>query len=1101
MSGDYSRTRFDTLQDFAGVFMQQGHPTLDSDWNELVAILERRLRAGTVDTIGRTTVPRETPDGFRVTAAAGKIGIGRGRIYVDGLLAENHGRIDSAHPPVLDRARGSGVLDDMVADAGGDVLDYAAQPYLPGPPPLPAGPGPHLAYLDVWNREVTPAKDPGLLEPALGGVDTATRLQTVWQLRLLPDIDAGAGCATVLPAWDALVAPSAMRLTNGTIEYEDPDEPCIIPPGGGYRGLENQLYRVEIHAGGAPGTARFKWSRDNASVYAGVEAVDGGIRLRVRRIGRDSVLRFRTGDWVEVTDDRREFAGLAGDMRRVEVDEDANELRLHKPLSADLLPGGGADTPASRHTRVIRWDQRGAVLLADGTAWADLDDPASDGLIPVPPAGQPVVLEAGITASFTAQPAGGAARPLDHWCFAARTATADIEPLLQAPPRGIHHHYARLAVVTFPDIVTDCRVIWPPQSGEDCCCTVCVSAEAHDSGALTIQAAIDRLPDIGGTVCLGPGDFMLGDQPVSISGRASVRVKGHGTGTSLVYAGAGGAVRVADSRDVALEDFRVFVARGGTGEDGRPPAAFHLRNGARLRLRQVTGTVSDATEQQSGIGLALEGSQQGLDVAESLLAAPTAIGTLADPARGDYCLLQEALIRDNALAGQRGIALDGLVMHLGATRIAGNAIAAQQTGILCTGASALQLPKDPAALVVEAVRASGSVAIEDNAIRLAAGGSGVIGGVSGLSVRQNDISSPEGRPGPVEAAGIRLVRGFLPRPLPRMRVEDNRLTGPTVAGISIEAPLAALIVNGNTIQDCAAGIQSGPEARIGLLACEGNLVERILGREDDLPLAGMAFASVLEGRISGNTIWAVGRPGGKEAWYAGVALRGALGGEVAHNVIREIGLAEPGRIAFAIRQDGPALTADISANRLLGTAETAEEDTGSWAGILLDARIAAGQQDENAPSAGQEKTFPAYTTLNGSILHVSLRGLAALAPQREMQLRLDGNLMQDARPRSGLPLVMVLTDQRAAASNCTFTTNQCRRLARAGITSVFLRAQRLAVANNIVRTDNDKPAMALVSGSFGQAATATVLGNVTFGGIQLNGASLAAPWATLNILG
>lgn len=1098
MSGDYSRTRFDTLRDFSGVFMQQGHPALDADWNELVAILERRLRAGTVDTIGRAAVPRETPDGFRITASGGTIGIGRGRIYVDGLLAENHGRIDDAHPPVLDRARGSGVLDEMVADASGDMLDYAAQPYLPSAPPLPQGPGPHLAYLDVWHREVTPLKDPSLLEPALGGIDTATRLQTVWQVRLLPDIGAGAGCNAVLPTWDALVAPSAMRLTNGTIEYEDPDEPCIIPPGGGYRGLENQLYRVEIHTGGAPGAARFKWSRDNASVGAGVEAIEGGQRLRVRRIGRDSVLRFRTGDWVEVTDDRREFAGLAGDMRRVEVDEDANELRLDKPLSADLLPGGGADTTASRHTHVIRWDQRGAVLLDDGTAWTDLDDLASDGLIPVPPTGQAVVLEAGITVSFSAQPAGGAARALDHWCFAARTATADIERLRQAPPRGIHHHYARLAVVTFPDSATDCREIWPPQAGEDCCCTVCVSAEAHNNGSLTIQDAIQRLPAIGGTLCLGPGDFMLGDRPVLIDGRTSVRVKGHGPATSLVYTGAGGALRVADSRDVVLEDFRVFVARG-TAEGAMPPAAFHLRNGAALRLRQMIGAVEAGPEgRQEGMGLALEGNQIGLEVTDSLLAAPTAVGTLADPERQGYCALQEAVIRDNALAGERGIALEGVVMHLGPTRITGNAIAARQTGVLCTGTGALQPPKEEGTPVAGMPRALASITIAQNSIRLAADASGVVAGVPSLLVADNDISAAAG---PVErgaAAGIRLVQGFLPRPLPEMRVEGNRLRGLHGAGISIDAPLAALSIKENLIQDCVAGIRSGTEARVGVLACEGNIVERIAGLMDDMPLAGMAFTSVLEARISGNTIRAVGRPGGRELWYAGVSLRGVLLGEVSHNTVRELGPVREGGSIFAIRQDGPALLADISVNRLLGTATEVEDATGSWAGIALDGRLEPGlTEGQNLQGV---KALPVHVVLDGRVLHLAARGAVALAPVRDVQLRLDGNLIEDARPRNALPLALVVTEPRAQTARCSFTTNQCLRHA-AGAVVVVLQAARLVVANNIVRMENDTPAMSLNSGSFGQNPAATVVGNITFGPIQLNGSSLNMPWAPLNILG
>ena len=86
MGGDYSRKSFDARRDFAGVLMQQGHPTLDADWNEFVAIVERRFRTETVDIIGRAVVPRETPAGFQIVAAAGpQLTIGRGRMYVDGL--------------------------------------------------------------------------------------------------------------------------------------------------------------------------------------------------------------------------------------------------------------------------------------------------------------------------------------------------------------------------------------------------------------------------------------------------------------------------------------------------------------------------------------------------------------------------------------------------------------------------------------------------------------------------------------------------------------------------------------------------------------------------------------------------------------------------------------------------------------------------------------------------------------------------------------------------------------------------------------------------------------------------------------------------------
>jgi hypothetical protein len=106
-----------------------------------------------------SSVPREclrTPEGFLIDAVAGELTIAPGRIYVDGLLAENHGEPPSDWNPRLAELPGTG------------TTAYDEQPYYPNPPALPAGAGPHVAYLKVWQREVTSIEDPLLIEPALG---------------------------------------------------------------------------------------------------------------------------------------------------------------------------------------------------------------------------------------------------------------------------------------------------------------------------------------------------------------------------------------------------------------------------------------------------------------------------------------------------------------------------------------------------------------------------------------------------------------------------------------------------------------------------------------------------------------------------------------------------------------------------------------------------------------------------------------------------------------------------------------------------------------------------------------------------------------------
>jgi hypothetical protein len=108
--------------------------------------------------------------------------------------------------------------------------------------------------------------------------------------------------------------------------------------------------------------------------------------MTVSRIGRDRLLAFREGDWVEITDDRRELDHRSGHMLRVAVvHQETREIEFEGTIPADLIPGGGGDTLAARHSRLIRWDQRGVIRREDGTAWTDLDAAASDGLIPVPP--------------------------------------------------------------------------------------------------------------------------------------------------------------------------------------------------------------------------------------------------------------------------------------------------------------------------------------------------------------------------------------------------------------------------------------------------------------------------------------------------------------------------------------------------------------------------------------------------------------------------------------------------------------------------------------------------------------------------------------------
>ncbi len=489
MKGDISRETFDVAKHYSGVRMQQGRVQTDADWNEQEALQRRRTQIEARDVIGRCGAPEDNA-GFAISIAAGALKIGAGRYYVDGILCENET----------------------------DGLVFESQPDLPGATPwadalAKAKTTAALAYLDVWERHITPLDDALLREVALGGPDTATRVKTIWQVRVLPlavtsdpaqvkdlqakraeaqkkldalkaqgaspaeiaklqaEIDAidakiaalsgTPSCGSPFKEWDDLVADPDRRLNARTQPPAPASGPCVVPPTSGYRRLENQLYRVEVHTPGAPGTATFKWSRDNGSVVTAIEKMSGK-EITVHDLGPDDVLGFASGQWVEISDDRLELNGLPGQL--AQIDAVSSSLRRITLKAAPTPLAGGADgVDRALRPKLRRWDQSGNTATATGVgitgAWLPLED--------------------GVEVQFGT----GSFRTGDYWVIPARTATGEIEwppfaipntaPAPQ-PPRGIAHHFCRLALLSFDaekkawTVVDDCRPLFPPLT-EPCC--------------------------------------------------------------------------------------------------------------------------------------------------------------------------------------------------------------------------------------------------------------------------------------------------------------------------------------------------------------------------------------------------------------------------------------------------------------------------------------------------------------------------------------------------------------------------------------------------------------------------------------------------------
>jgi hypothetical protein len=645
--GDYTRLTFDPLRDRAMLREQQGRVHLDADFNELVAIMDRRFRVETRDFAGAAVVPASLPDSFKLTVTGGKFAVEPGRIYVDGLLAENHGTGATVYEPVWGEP------------GGADPTPLDKQPYLGSE--FVVGPlsKDRLFYLDVWHREETWVEDATLLEPALG-VDTATAVQTAWMVRSL-DVATDATCATDWandPDWIAATQPSGSLLTSQASGTTQPSDPCAVAVVGGYRGLENRLYRVEIHDGGAAGTATFKWSRDNGAVASPVTEIDTSgpqAVVTVTLLGRDSVLRFNQNDWVELLDDGREFGGVPGIMAQVlQTDPTHNTVTLTSAVPANAID-------MTRNPRLRRWDQTGVtggvvpIPTAPGTA-IDLDD------------GVQVILD--LAAATTTMPTPQF-NTGDHWVFAARAASASVETLTAVPPFGVRHHYARLGVAHGGVVTNDCRVVFPGecQCDDGCECTACVTPESHASGALTLQAAVDKVGPTGGRVCVAPGRYVL-EEPLRVLRARSLTVAGAGSATMITYSGPGRyGILVEDGVEVSLERFALAVAYA--DEQGTVPT--HYGEIAGISSEAISGTVGialvntlDARVERcfvltgfvpggnletffgaADLGIGLAGIAVRTRLIENVVVASTAIGDLT-PARSSLTSLE---LGDGAVPG------------------------------------------------------------------------------------------------------------------------------------------------------------------------------------------------------------------------------------------------------------------------------------------------------------------------------------------------------------------------------------------------------------------------------------------------------------------
>ena len=442
MYGDFSRFLSGISGHYSGVLAQQGRLLLDAELNEQNAILLDYLRGLTTDLIGPFAGPVDHA-GFAVEPVVqeGKcraVRLGAGHYYVYGLRCE------------------------------------APPPHHPAHEEWPVGEheAPFLVYLAVWEQAVSAIQAPELVDPALGaGVpDTTRRAQVRWRPmagRRLPWRDddlTGLEPDAIIRAFreydaDPRHRPALAARAHSAGEPEPGPETAPAP--WGYRGVENQLYRVEIYRGGDAGEATFTWSRDNGSVEFGLDGLTDpdaqGVRTAtLQRVWSDTRQGLEVGDWVEFVDDRWAPLGRPAALMQVTGVSLATRQVTLQDTEDDR------DFDPALHPLLRRWDQRpgghapqhGIPLRHADRTWHELED--------------------GVQIRFEA-PRARCERG-DYWLIPARTATngvlwpqsRDTRPgPLAIPPDGPARYLAPLALFRqLPGETADLRVLFGYREGE-----------------------------------------------------------------------------------------------------------------------------------------------------------------------------------------------------------------------------------------------------------------------------------------------------------------------------------------------------------------------------------------------------------------------------------------------------------------------------------------------------------------------------------------------------------------------------------------------------------------------------------------------------------
>lgn len=536
---DISRHLFRPEHHYTGVRMQQSRPLLDSDVNESEMLVDEDRRAAAVEIIGPHG---SADDGFKIGAPYGGVSynfdIEPGSYWLGGLRHEIGPLPDDPRLHLLGQP-------DWLQSSRDDLASL-----LPTRPSF--GSRHDLVYMVGWEQSVSAVEDSELLELALGGPDTTSRIRRMHRVLVRKGVP-GPGCAE---AFAALVADhtgddhtfdtnnneirSGARLT---VVPSDPGDGDLCKPTvqKGYLGAEVQAIRVHC-----TDASHFLWGYDDTAPLYRIEIPTGSntITITFRTPPRDSAHYPVQGQVIEILP----WGAALPNGEKVADHHIAPEIgggvfaRVTKAYDPATRRLEAVVDNQTRLTKMTQWLANRSET--DKYLYARVWNPGDGGTgidfgvffepnVAVPLAGT------GLELRFSAP-----AIPGDYWVLALRPSDpSHVVPwdlLSGAAPHGPRRFFCPLAMIAWEGTsaatsvatVHSCRRTFLPLTRQGGCCTVTVGDGSTSFGDYrTIGDALRALPaDQPAKICVLPG---LYEERVLLQSRSDLVIEGCGARTVI----------------------------------------------------------------------------------------------------------------------------------------------------------------------------------------------------------------------------------------------------------------------------------------------------------------------------------------------------------------------------------------------------------------------------------------------------------------------------------------------------------------------------------------------------------------------------------------